>query len=102
MTEVDSRALSFQIIGAVGEAKGFFIEALRAVRVGDLDCANALIEKGDAAYQHGHAIHNAILTAFASDEHVPVDILLVHAECQMMSAEDFSVLAHEAVCACRA
>lgn len=93
----DSQEISFQIIGAVGEAKGLFIEAMRAVRAGDLERAQECVAQGDEAYQRGHAVHGTILASFASGEDVPMDILLVHAECQMMSAEDFSVLAHEAL-----
>lgn len=94
---IDIQSISFKIIGEVGEAKGNYIEVLRAVRERDIAAARACLDAGDAAYRRGHEVHNQIIAAYAAGEEVPFDVLLVHAEDQMMSAEDFSTLAHEAV-----
>lgn len=87
--------MSCRIIAAVGEAKGLYIEAIQYAKKKDIDKAKEKIEQGDSSYAQGHQIHKDLLTKFASGEKIDVDILLVHAECQMMSAEDFQVIAKE-------
>lgn len=89
--------MSCRIIAAVGEAKGLYIEAIKSAKIKDIDQAIAKIEEGDRCYAQGHSIHKELLTKFASGEKIEVDILLVHAECQMMSAEDFQLIAKEVV-----
>lgn len=85
--------LNCQLIGCVGSAKGLFIEAIEEAMQGNLDKARSLYEQGEEAFHEGHRIHAGLLTKFANGEEVPVDILLVHAQCQLMSAEDFKILA---------
>lgn len=43
-------------------------------------------------FSAGHTVHAQLITQAAQGEPVPVDILLVHAEDQLMSAEDFKIL----------
>ena len=87
--------ISFQIIANVGEAKGHFIESLSASKSGDMKKAKQLIKKGEELFIQGHKLHGKLLSRFASGEEIPVDVLLVHAECQMMSAEDFKIIAEQ-------
>ena len=87
--------ISFQIIANVGEAKGYFIESLSSSKSGDMEKARQLIKKGEMLFNQGHIQHGKLLSRFASGEEIPVDVLLVHAECQMMSAEDFKIIAEQ-------
>ena len=43
----------------------------------------------------GHAAHGELLTKFANGELPPMDILMTHAEDQLMSAEAFGILAEK-------
>ncbi len=45
----------------------------------------------------GHHAHGGLLTQEASGDKVKVDLLLVHAEDQMMSAETFRIMAKEII-----
>lgn len=92
---MEEQTISCEIIAAVGTAKSYFIEAIRAIRKKEYQKAEECIRLGQSAYEDGHKLHQAILTSFALGEVVNLDILLVHAECQMMSAEDFSIIAQE-------
>lgn len=85
--------ISCKIISAVGGAKSSFVEAIEESKLGNFDKAKQLIAAGKEEYKAGHHAHAKLLEKFANGENVNVDILLVHAECQMMSAEDFLILA---------
>lgn len=89
--------LNCELIGCVGAAKGLFVEAIEEAMRGNLDAAERLYTQGEEAFLKGHHVHAGLLTRFAEGEEVPVDILTVHAQCQMMSAEDFKVLAERLI-----
>ncbi len=89
--------VSCEIIAKVGTAKGLFVEAIETAAAGQLDQARALLSEGEQIFNQGHEAHGQLLTQFAAGAEVKVDLLLVHAECQMMSAEDFKVIAEEVI-----
>ena len=89
--------LNCELIGCVGTAKGLFVEAIEKAMDGSLEEARALYEQGEEAFLQGHKVHAGLLTRFAEGEEIAVDILMVHAQCQMMSAEDFKVLAQKLI-----
>ena len=84
---------AFQIIAAVGTARSLYIEAIDLASEGRYDEARARIKEGQEAFNGGHAAHGELLTRFANNELPPMDILLTHAEDQLMSAEAFGILA---------
>lgn len=85
----------FQIISAAGGAKSNYMEAISAAREGDFDRAASLMKEGDEIYKEGHAVHFDLVQKEASGNGVPVGLLLVHAEDQMMSAELTRSMAEE-------
>ena len=89
--------VSCEIIAKVGTAKGLFVEAIETAAAGQLDQAHALLSEGEQIFNQGHEAHGQLLSQFAAGAEVKVDLLLVHAECQMMSAEDFKVIAEEVI-----
>lgn len=89
--------ISCDIIAAVGHAKGLFIEAIQFAKQEKLEQAKACCRDGEEAFHKGHQIHQQLLAKFASGELIPTDILMVHAQCQMMSAEDFQIIATEVI-----
>ncbi len=93
MTGIELTA--FQIICGVGEAKSDYIEAMREAREGNIKKAEELLEKGRQSFVQGHEAHAELLQQEASGNPVEVRLLLMHAEDQLMSAEDFGVLARE-------
>ena len=92
-----SEERSCTIISYVGAAKGSFVEALRYAMDHDLENAQKAFSEGDAAFNEGHRIHMELVSEFAQGKDIGLDILMVHAECQMMSAEDFKTLAAEMI-----
>lgn len=86
---------SFQIIAAVGNARSLYIEAIHAAREGDFDRAHQLVAEGEKSFVMGHDAHNALVQAEAAGTPTEMCLLLTHAEDQLMSAEEFGILAGE-------
>jgi len=86
---------AFQIIAAVGAARSMYIEAIDLASEGKYDEARAKIKEGQEAFNGGHVAHGELLTRFANGELPPMDILMTHAEDQLMSAEAFGILAEK-------
>ena len=86
---------AFQIIASVGTARSLYIQAIDLASEGKFDEARAAIAEGVEAFNGGHAAHGELLTKFANGELPPMDILMTHAEDQLMSAEAFGILAEK-------
>jgi len=89
--------ICFEMIAANGSARSFFLEALAAGKEGDFEEAERLMSEGEAMLEEGHHAHGNLLSQEASGDKVKVDLLLVHAEDQMMSAETFKIMAGEMI-----
>ena len=85
----------FQIISAVGSARSFYIEAIQEAKAGHYDSAKDLIQQGQAIFLEGQHAHAALIQQEASGDQLAFQLLLVHAEDQLMSAESFGILAEE-------
>ncbi|NCB33183.1 MAG: PTS lactose/cellobiose transporter subunit IIA [Erysipelotrichia bacterium] len=85
--------VSFQIIAAVGTARSCYIAAIDAASDGNFSEAEKQIKEGQEAFIQGHDAHGGLLTKLANGEMPSMDLLLTHAEDQLMSAETFGILA---------
>ncbi len=85
--------MSFKIISNVGTARSMCIEAVEKARQGKFDEAEELLETASKSYLEGQKVHYDLLKreADGSDERIP--LLLIHAEDQLMSAEQFDIIA---------
>lgn len=82
-----------QLISASGTAKSMYIEAIQMAKKGEFDKAADLIKEGEKCFLQGHKAHSEMLTDLTSF----TNLLLVHAEDQMMSAETIKILAEEII-----
>ena len=89
--------VSFQLISAAGGAKSMLIEALQLAKKGDFQAARDKIKEADECFVQGHQSHMELLTKQAEGESLPFDLLLVHAEDQMMSVEMTKLLVEELI-----
>lgn len=87
--------IAFNIISAVGTARSCYIEAIQKAKLKDFAAAERLIEEGDEVFNEGHKVHAGLLQQEASGGKSSVDLLLLHAEDQLMSAEGFKIIALE-------
>ena len=87
--------IAFQIISAVGTARSCYIEAIQAAKSGDYEDAQKLIAEGDEAFVEGHDAHAGLLQQEAAGTGSVVNLLILHAEDQLMSADGFKTIAQE-------
>ena len=97
MTAEEVQLQSFQIIAGVGCARSCYIVAIHLARDGKFEEAEAKIAEGQQHYAEGHAAHGGLVQQTAAGENLSIDLLVVHAEDQLMSAEGFGILAKEFV-----
>lgn len=86
---------SFEMIAKNGAARSLFIEAVQSAKKGNPSDAKRLMEDGEEMLIEGHTIHGDLITRYARGEEVKMDLLLVHAEDQLMAAEMFKLMARE-------
>lgn len=89
--------ICFQIISAVGMARSSFIEAIKEARKFNFENAATKIKEGDEYFVKGHQCHAELIQQEASGNHLQPNLLLIHAEDQMMSAETIKILAEELI-----
>ena len=82
-----------EIISSVGQARSFYIEAIQEAKSKNYE----LVRKGNEMYAKGHRIHQLMIQEEAGGNHVEVNLLLTHAQDQLMSAESFKILCDEFV-----
>ncbi len=86
---------AFQIISAVGIARSCYIEAIQKAKEGDFDGAKKLIGEGDEMFIEGHHAHSELLKKEAEGQTNVIQLIIIHAEDQLMSAEGFKTIALE-------
>ena len=89
--------LSFQMISFNGSARSCFVEAIMAAKEGDFERAEQLMAEGEEQFVEGHRVHAQLIQKEASGEATAVNLLLIHAEDQMMSAEFLKIIAAELI-----
>lgn len=92
---------AFGIIAGVGTARSLYIEAIHAAKDGDFDRAEELMEEGGKAFLEGHDAHTKLVQEEAAGDPTPMNLMLTHAEDQLMSAEGFKIIAEEMIDLCR-
>ncbi len=83
--------IPFQLIANAGAARSLAFEALNAAKKGDFDKADELMTQSKEAALAAHQTQTDLLSAEAQaqedgGEHLPVDVLLVHAQDHLMTA----------------
>lgn len=86
-----------EIISSVGQARSYYIEAIQEAKSGNYEGCNDLLRKGNEMYAKGHRIHQKMIQGEAGGEKTELNLLLTHAQDQLMSAEAFKILCDEFV-----
>lgn len=87
--------VSFEIISHVGGARSCYVEAIQLAKEGKFEEAKEKIKEGEQLHTIGHQAHSKLIQKEASGEHVVPNLLLMHAEDQLMSSETFKIVALE-------
>lgn len=83
------------IISNVGTARSCYIEAIQKAKAGAFDESQKLMTEGRSCFAAGHDSHMELLMKSASGEENLLNLIMVHAEDQLMSAEAFEIIAEE-------
>lgn len=89
--------LSFQMISANGSARSCFVEAVAAAKEGNFERAQELMAEGEELFVEGHRVHAELIQHEAQSGGTDINLLLIHAEDQMMSAEVLKIVAEELI-----
>lgn len=89
--------IAFQIIAAVGSARSNYVEAIRQAKIGEFEQAEKLIKEGERFFLEGHKAHSTLIQKEASGGKTEVNLILLHAEDQLMSAETLKIVADELI-----
>lgn len=84
-----------QIISFSGECKALCFEALQLFRKGETENVDQKLNEAKTNLLQANRVHAKMLQAFASGVETPADLLTMHAEDQMMSAETILALVEE-------
>lgn len=92
----------FQIISFAGEAKSAYLGAIEEAKKGNYEKAESMIAEGSGIFLKAHKVHAELVQKEASGESKTVpNILLIHAEDQLMATETCKILATEFIDAYR-
>ena len=89
--------INMEIVAKVGEAKSLFIEAIDLALENKKEEAELKIKEGKKIFNEGHKAPAKLLTKMANGEEIIPDMFTIHAQCQMMSAEDFMLIAQKVI-----
>lgn len=88
---------AFKIIASVGGANSLYLQAVDAAREGKFDEADDLMEQGDSAFLSAHNVHLKMLQDTAAGEGPELNLMVVHAEDQMVGAETIRLVAQNLI-----
>lgn len=89
--------ICFNIISSVGAAKSCYMEAIECAKQGNYEEAQTKIGEGDEMQAEGHKAHMELVASECNGTPVSVSLLLVHAEDQLISAEQSKAMALEII-----
>lgn len=90
----------FQIISNAGMARSAFIESIQKADDGDFESAEREIKEGEKSFLEAHKAHSKLIQHDA-EKGVSINMLLLHAEDQLMSSEGFKIIAEKLIKAYR-
>ncbi len=90
-----------QMISAAGTARAKYMEAIRSAKTYDFGKAADLMKEGGDCFKMAHDVHSDFLSSASADlaasGNSDINLILVHAEDQMMCAETFRLMAEELI-----
>ena len=88
---------SMEIILHAGNAKALILEAIEQPEKGNFEQANKMVEDANQEVLAAHEQHQSLLVQLANGEMVEVDLMMVHAEDHLNSANEEILLARHLI-----
>jgi PTS system cellobiose-specific IIA component len=89
--------ICFELISYTGSARSYFIEAIQAAKKQDFEKATEYFAEGEKQHAEGHHTHAKLIQQEAAGQSLGVNLLLIHAEDQLMSCETIKIVADEMI-----
>ena len=90
--------ICFQLITFAGEAKSAYMNAIQRSKLGYYEEAENLIQEGNEAFLNAHKVHAELIQKEASEEeNIIPNILLIHAEDQLIGTETCKIMVNELI-----
>lgn len=90
-----------QMISTAGTARAKYMEAIGLAKTYDFEKAEKLMNEGSECFKMAHDVHSDFLASASADlaasGNSDINLILVHAEDQMMCAETFRLMAEELI-----
>ena len=86
--------ICFKIIASVGEARNSLLNAYRHAKRKNVEEAKKCMQEAEEFFNKAHQAH---AEQEANGENISVNLLLVHAEDQLMSIETLKIIAEEEI-----
>ena len=87
----------FQIISNVGSAKSMYMQAIQLAKNNKIQEAKDKVLEGEQIFNEGHKVHHNLITMMANGEKIDIDLLLLHAEDQLINTEMFNLVTKEII-----
>lgn len=95
MNEIET--ISFQMIANVGSANALYMEAVNEARAGNAGKAEVLMKEGEEWYRSSHRVHADLIMQMAAGKEIPFNMILMHAEDQLMNSEVIRLMAEQTI-----
>lgn len=86
MGKKDIAMIGFEMVAYSGDARSFYIEALREAKKGNWAQTEKLMEKAKESLLKAHDIQTKLLAEEASDEDLELGYILIHGQDHLMSS----------------
>ncbi|MFD1413740.1 PTS lactose/cellobiose transporter subunit IIA [Oceanobacillus jeddahense] len=93
----ETEEISFQIIANVGDTTACYMSAMEEAKQGNIEIARELIQEGERHYHKAHKVHSELIRKIAEGNNIDLNLLLVHAEDQLMNSEVIKMLAEQII-----
>lgn len=84
---------AFEIIANVGGAKSLYLQAVESAKEGNFDEVKEYVSQADDAFLTAHNVHLKLLQETAQGDGPEMNLILLHAEDQMMGTEIVRLMA---------
>lgn len=95
MSEIEG--ISFRMIASVGSANALYMEAIAEARQGNPEKAEALFKEGEGCFRDSHKVHAELIMQVAAGKEIPFNMILMHAEDQLMNSEVIKLMAEQTI-----
>lgn len=83
----NTEQISMDLIAGAGEARSFAFQALQSAKEKNFDEAEELLKKADESIKNAHIAQTQLMVKEAQGERADLNVLLVHSQDHLMTAE---------------